>query len=260
MGYCKKYKKFLFLSALFIHSQFISINSAHAVAAGVSGTLSIIPGLGQVVNGDGVEGLGWFSTSVGLLLTGNSFLSQIGFDLWMYNMYDAYRDAKPSGGKTKNYTVVQNYVAAFNPANIIDPIGGPIVLVGAAAGAKGGYPAFKNLALPITYGFVGMGEEGLFRGFLFPGFSDLLSSAWAGAITSSALFAVVHATGGRSNLSGTALTSRFLMGMLFCWQADRNKYDLRNNIFAHTWWDIFVDDNSGIGKIPKTSLQFKFFY
>ena len=147
-----------------------------APSPGASGTLSLIPGLGQAANGDGWEGGAWFATTVGLFMSGNGFLRQIGWDLWMYNMYDAYRDAGATGAD-KSYAAV-HFLQAYNPLNLIDPIGAPIVAVGAAAGARRGYPALRRPSKIITYGFVGMGEEGLFRGFLFPGFSDVTKSKW----------------------------------------------------------------------------------
>ncbi|MBI2607040.1 MAG: CPBP family intramembrane metalloprotease [Deltaproteobacteria bacterium] len=225
---------------------------AHAAAAGVSGTASIIPGLGQVINGNALEGLGWFSSVAALSFSGNGYFAQIGFDLWMYNMYDAYRDARPQNGRFTNYGVVENYVAAFNPLNIVDPIGAPIVAYGAYAGSSRGYPGLRNVSKPLLYGFVGEGEEGLFRGFLFPGLSDVFSSKLVGALTSSAIFAVSHATGGSSNLAGGALAQRFAGGMLFCWQANLNRYDLRHGIFAHAWYDILVDR----GRIAGLSVKF----
>lgn len=213
---------------------------ALATTPGLAGTLSLVPGLGQVTNGDGWEGLGWFGSVVGLYASGNSTLSQLGFDLWMYNMYDAYRDARPPEAADHNW--FQNYSAFVNPANLIDPVGAPIVGFGAYAGSPGGYPALRSPTALMTYGFVGLGEEGLYRGFLFPSFSQVLSSKWAGAILSSAVFSVSHATGGSSNLQASPLLQRFIGGMFFCWQADRNRYDLRKNIFAHAWYDILVDD------------------
>lgn len=235
-----------------VYSPVLAPRAARAAAAGISGTASIIPGLGQVINGQPLEGLGWFSSVVALSFSGNGYFTQIGFDLWMYNMYDAYRDARPQNGRTTNYDVVDNYIAAFNPLNIVDPIGTPIVAYGVYAGASRGYPGLRSVTKPILYGFVGEGEEGLFRGFLFPGFSDVFSSKLVGAITSSAVFAVAHVTGGSSNLAGGALAQRFIGGMLFCWQANLNRYDLRHNIFAHAWYDVLVDR----GRIAGLSAKF----
>lgn len=248
------------LKHLFALFCFLFVSAQPAVAtpaAGVSGMLSIIPGLGQTANGDVLEGLGWFAATVGPFLTRSAFARQVGFDLWMYNMYDAYRDAKPANGKTTNYTAFENYIAFANPVNLFDPYGATVVGIGAIAGARQHYPCLHYGWCPPMYGFVGMGEEGLFRGFLFPGLTDVFGGKkWAGNITSSALFAVAHATGGRKNLSGAALGSRFLFGMIMCINADRMKYDLRHNIFAHAWYDILVTGNKIEGAEFKVPIYF----
>jgi len=223
---------------------------AEALWPGAAGALSVVPGLGQASQGNVLEGLGWLGTVVGLYGSGNSAMAQIGFDLWMYNMYDAYRDARPPSAADHN--VFQNYFAAFNPLNLADSVGAPLVAYGAVAGSAGGYPALRRPASIVTYGFVGMGEEGLYRGFLFPSLSQLTSSRIAGALLSSAVFSVSHATGGSSNLQSSPLIQRFLGGLLFCWQADRNRYDLRKNIFAHAWYDILVDTG---GQIRGVKIQ-----
>ncbi|MGE4232677.1 MAG: CPBP family intramembrane glutamic endopeptidase [Bacteriovoracia bacterium] len=221
------------------------------VAPGLAGIFSIIPGLGQTANGSPGEGVLWFTSSLGLFFSGNPYMQQAGFDLWQYNMYDAYRDA--GADDTAPHNVFVNYFNAYNPLNVIDPIGGPIVGVAAVYGARNNYPALKNGAKVAMYGFVGLGEEGFFRGFLFPAFSDVFfNSKFLGAVTSSAAFAYAHALGGPENLSAPVLGQRFLFGMLMCWQLYRNKFDLRNNIFAHTWYDILVDNGEVIGKMSYT--------
>lgn len=226
--------------------------------AGVAGLLSIVPGLGQTANGDGLEGLGWFVTTVGLFFSGNAVLSQVGWDLWQYNMYDAYRDAHPSIHRYTDYNVFQNYIATFNPLNIVDPIGAPIVAVGAIAGAGNHYAGIRNPTYIPYYGFVGLGEEGLFRGFLFPALSDVFGTL-PGAVLSSALFSVAHITNGAGALGVFPLAERFVLGLLFSWEAHRNKYDLRKNIFAHAWFDIFVAPGSPKGtSINSAAVGWKF--
>lgn len=218
--------------------------NTRAASPGLTGTLSLVPGLGQLTNGNGWEGLGWLSSIVLLYGSGNSTLSQVGYDLWMYNMYDAYRDARPP--LAAPHHLLQNYTAFLNPLNLLDPIGAPIVAFGARSGAGSGYPSLRKPSEVAMYGFVGLGEEALFRGFLFPSFSQTLSSKWLGAVTSSAVFALSHATNGRQDLAASPMIQRFIGGMLFCWQVDRNRYDLRKNIFAHAWYDILV---TGDGQI-----------
>lgn len=228
---------------------------ALATPPGVAGALSIIPGLGQVSNGDVGEGALWFASVVAALSWSSPGVQQAGFDLWQYNMYDAYRDA--GARDTAKQSVYSNYLGTFNPLNIIDPIGAPVLgLQGAVVmrpDAKTSDTADrlglkKVWAVPLVMGFVGLGEEGLFRGFLFPGFSHLTGSKPIGAVISSALFSAVHMTDGTA-LSRTTgvLAGRFLFGLLFCWQADLNRYDLRKSIFAHAWFDVLaVWDDQGV--------------
>jgi hypothetical protein len=160
---------FLFIAVAGV-GESLHCSRAEATAAGLSGTLSIVPGLGQTANGDALEGLAWFSTVTPLYIFGRGYLRQIAFDLWMYNMYDAYRDAKPKDGRVTQYNLLENSLAPYNPLNLFDPIGLPIVGFGAAAGAHNHYPTLRKPGAMITFGFVGLGEEGLFRGFLFPAF------------------------------------------------------------------------------------------
>ncbi len=175
-------------------------------------------------------------------------------------MYDAYRDARPSSGRISQENVFQNEIASFNPTNIFDPYGAPLVMYGVYAGRGTGYPALRRPIKILEYSFAGLGEEGLFRGFLFPGLSDVFGSKIIGAITSSALFSYAHAINGASSLTPSALITRFLGGLLFCAQADRNRYDLRKNIFAHAWYDIFVDDGGPLKEIrPRVEVKFPLF-
>ncbi len=219
-----------------------SLPARASAPAGLVGTASVIPGLGQTLNGNIVEGVGWFGSIFSLyFLNSNSGLRQVGWDLWMYNMYDAYRDAKPKIKRYANHNVAQNYLAAFNPLNVLDPVGASVVGVAAFSGYSVGYPALRLTSVPLVYGVVGMGEEGLFRGFLFPAFSDLFHSAILGSVVSSVAFGLIHATGGVENLQPLVLGQRIVFGLIFCYQAHRNRYDLRKSIFAHTWYDILVD-------------------
>jgi hypothetical protein len=223
---------------------------------GVSGTLSLIPGLGQVANGDTWEGISWFSTTLALLIARDPVARKFGMNFWFYNMYDAYRDAGAS--RAARHGLLENYLANINPANLIDPIGAPIVAFAAlspgnTASHKGtpSQPAMRA----FYYSSVGLGEEALFRGFLFPAFSSGLGT-FGGAVLSSAIFSAAHGEG------GSAFVFRFLGGMLFCWQVHRNKYDLRPSIFAHTWFDFLItrkgNTKGEIEVVPVFKYQFRF--
>ena len=242
-------------------------SSAHAVSAGAAGLFSVVPGLGQVVDGEPLEGLGWFVTVVGTVALSNSLhvyapvsgkktaiLSQAGYDLWLYNMYDAYRDGRPSGGRFSNNTALQNYAATFNPLNLVDPITTPALLAwtGGLGIPDGNIKHAASLSRPFFFGFVGMGEEGLFRGFLFPSLSDTFGSKLTGAAVSSVLFSLFHITNGLAEMESN-FVQRLAMGLVFCWAADHNKYDLRHGIFAHSWIDII--NESGASKSNVTQVK-----
>jgi hypothetical protein len=205
------------------------------------GLASFIPGLGQTINGSPWEGLGWFATSITLMVANDYRLNMIGQNIWFYNMYDAWADA---GGKPadKKWAIV-DYAQNFNPTHLLDPFALGFIGLG-YSGRKTARPkvleedddfaryiaktdAWKSIGV---FTFVGFGEEALFRGFLFPSMSSWMG-VWGGAIGSSAIFGFAHRGNGTSNIIRT------LMGMVFCWQLHSNKYNLGGNIFAHSWYD-----------------------
>lgn len=231
----------IFLTSAFL---FAPMTARAAIAPGAAGVLSIVPGLGQAATGNVLEGLAWFTTVAGLHFSGSSYAHNIGQEIWQYNMYDAYRDA---GAKnTAKQTVLENAIAPFNPANLFDPISVGILGYGAYTSSRG-----KNIvrqgprgvaAGAFLFAMVGLGEEGLFRGFLFPGFSHLTNSYTVGAVTSSAVFAAFH-LGNKDDYyrSAKGLTTIFTAGLLFCLQTYMNNFDLRHSIFSHAWFDFTVE-------------------
>lgn len=240
---------------LFLLLALLAPGSARAKPApGVSGTLSLVPGLGQLANGNGWEGAAWFATTVGLLVMKDPLAREFGQNLWFYNMYDAYRDAGPA--HAAKHSLVENYVANVNPVNAFDLVGAPIIAVAAASpgttASNKGTP--KEPALrALYYTSVGLGEEALFRGFLFPGLSAWFGTA-GGAVVSSALFSAAHGQG------GSAFVIRFLGGLLFCWQVHRNNYDLRPSIFAHTWFDFLLTRKGNVSGDVELAPAFRVTY
>lgn len=229
----------------------------NAASPGGAAFASIIPGLGQTIDGRPGEGIAWFLTIGGLLAFSSSvnlsvsywgkktpLLSHAAFDLWLYNVYDAYRDAKPTDHLYSDQNALANYIATFNPLNAFDAVGTPFLLGYTAISGVG--TAARNAGKPLRYpffAFTGMGEEGLFRGFLFPAISTLVHSKIAGAIISSVLFSAAHIVNGQENFRKGAIP-RVLMGLVFAWETHRNKYDLRHTIFTHSWLDILVAKES----------------
>ncbi|CBW25372.1 hypothetical protein BMS_0458 [Halobacteriovorax marinus SJ] len=205
--------------------------------------------MGQSLNGNHWEGAAYFVSALGLMFAAKDpKLNTIGLNIAFYNMYDAWRDA---GGKpsNKNSNIFHDYAQMFNPVNIIDPFAIGLLSAAAINRSNSRKTAFEEARKHndhetihrrlstdgwksiLTFASVGMGEEALFRGFLFPAFSQAVGP-WGGAITSSAIFAFAH-----KGANTEANIVRGALGMLFCWQYYRNKFNLNKNIFTHSWYD-----------------------
>jgi membrane protease YdiL (CAAX protease family) len=238
--------------------------SAHAIAPAAAGIFSIIPGLGQLAAERPLEGLAWFTTVATLSSVRSSYANNIGLELWEYNIYDAYRDA---GAKdTSKETALENGVAFLNPINLIDPIS--VGVIGYAAYGSHGKNVVRQgpssaVSGAFLFGMVGLGEEGLFRGFLFPGFSHLTNSYTAGAVLSSSAFAAAHLVNKNSYYhSRRGLLTIFAGGMLLCWQTYLQRWDLRHSIFTHAWFDFTTEyakiGGSSLQTVPKLSFHLDF--
>lgn len=234
-------KKFLIIFSLVLNM------NIHAQA--INGLASVVPGMGQSLNGNHWEGAAYFLSSLGLMfIAKDPKLNTVGLNIAFYNMYDAWRDA---GGKPSNKkgNIFYDYGQTFNPLNIADPFAvGLLSLAGLNRGnarktaredaQRDNDQEFIHRRLTtegwksmLTYASVGMGEEALFRGFLFPAISQGIGY-WGGAVASSAIFAFAH-TGANTKQN----LVRGGLGMLFCWQYYRNKFNLKHNIFTHAWYD-----------------------
>lgn len=77
----------------------------------------------------------------------------------------------------------------------------------------------------------GTGEEAYFRGVLHP----TLYEAWGGSgwanFTQGLVFGFMH---------GPAPYPQVLAGWYLGWLAERNGFDLGENIFIHAWWDVWI--------------------
>ncbi len=222
----------------------INLNAHHASAAapGAAALLNIIPGVGYMASGKVVEGVAWSAVILGTYVSG---LGHFGKNLHFYSIGNIYRRLKPSNRMyyANSETVFKDYIASYNPLNIIDPFNPPLVGLGALAGS----PKVSVGSL-VVYSFVGLGEEGLFRGFFYPAFTDVFfGSKLFGAITSSLVFSAAHAVGGNSSaLVPKTFIFRTLAGLLFCIQTTYHDHDLRKSIFGHTWFDIFVSSKLSV--------------
>lgn len=201
--------------------------------AELAGVLSVVPGLGQLANGQVLEGAAWFAAVAGAYSLKKPGL---GFDLWMYNAYDAYRDAGPTNGRYAKNTALENWIGVFNPTNFLDPIGAPMLTFYGMLPGLAKYNG-KNLSpfKALSTSTIGPGEESLFRGFLFPAISNVAGSKIVGAVASSIMFGLIHTQYGPG---GKLVVGLF--GLAACLQVDLDKYDLRKAMFMHSWVDFFL--------------------
>ncbi|EQC47509.1 CPBP family intramembrane glutamic endopeptidase [Bacteriovorax sp. Seq25_V] len=217
-------------------------------AQAYQGLSSIIPGLGQSMNGSHWEGASYFVSSVGLLSMKDPKLRTLGLNIAFYSMYDAWRDAGGTPSNRESF-IFYDYAQMFNPLNASDSIAVGFLSLAAYNRSTARDHAIEDAEREddqeklyrllrtdawksiFTFAAVGMGEEALFRGFLFPSMSSTVG-IWGGAIFSSALFAFAHVGATTEENIG-----RTIMGLAFCWQYHRNNYNLNSNIFTHAWYD-----------------------
>jgi membrane protease YdiL (CAAX protease family) len=157
--------------------------------------------------------------------------------------YETYRHrvVDRMGFRTERFRPVHELLLA--PVHFESVTHWPVILnlvaVSALSGARlaGGDGAFINLrARDIGSGLfssvgAGVWEESFYRGFLMSYLEHRWGwNRWLANGTQAAFFGVSH--------GGVDL--RMLFGLFDGWMAQANDYDLTDNIFAHTWWDIIV--------------------
>jgi len=104
--------------------------------------------------------------------------------------------------------------------------------------SSGPFEAFRwhdgAFALGASYG-AGVGEEAFFRGYILHGLDRV--AGWhplVANVAQSSLFAASHADFSYSFLV------RMGFGMYSGWLAQSANYNLRDAVFLHTWWDLFL--------------------
>lgn len=88
----------------------------------------------------------------------------------------------------------------------------------------------------ISYN-AGVGEEALFRGWMFPLFVELYgveNMFWAN-MTQAAIFGAAH-----FSQENQFPIFQLAAGYYFGWLARKNGWSLREAIFVHTWWNVIV--------------------
>ena len=206
----------------------------------------------------------WSALSTQNEMTGNNLLN-IFQNEHFYNVYSAYQDAR-IGNKNKGR------MTEISDQSLVDLLTAPFdfdilsrwtyllptsialgIVTYSAVKAKKGHRTSNR---PIKYWgppliasqstLIGVGEESLFRGFLQPEFTELFKNEWAGIFTQAALFGLAH-------YPGSVLPSREkwfpvifagLFGIYDGWIAKRNKYNLRENVAGHMWWDTLIFSGS----------------
>lgn len=243
----------------------LSSSSGFALSPGGAATLSLVPGLGEVVEGNVWTGIGYFTSTIGLILfPGKTEFAQVargaGISLYSYQMYDAYRDAHPQNHMYGTGTLLQNYLAAVNPVNAWDPFSVGFVGLGATQVRKirrqYGDEPYKLYRLAYFATAVQQ-EEALYRGFLYPFFTDIYGgSKFFAALTTSAIDAFQHYFYlGPTALEPTVFTMRTALFMLLTWQFTRNNYELAPGVFAHAWFDYLQGAGATPNSVSKTSAS-----
>ncbi len=226
----------------------IGSHRAWAVSPTAAGLLSVVPGLGEAVEGRPLIGLGYLAGVAGLFLASNLtsgdariFFGAAGPSLYCYQMYAAYRDGEPENRMYGRTNVFEDYAAAFNPMNVLDPkvIGFDAIAAyqGATHGQGGSYSPLEL----IYFGLAVQQEEALYRGFLYPVFTDLYGGFKIGAaLTTSLLDAAQHGLYLADAFNPVVFTVRTVLFLYLTWVYENNNYFLPKNIFAHAWFDYLL--------------------
>ncbi len=83
----------------------------------------------------------------------------------------------------------------------------------------------------------GVGEEALFRGWMFPLLTEAygIENVFWSNLTQAAIFGAAHFSD-----ENQLPIFQFAAGYYFGWLAKKNGWSLREAIFLHTWWDVIV--------------------
>ena len=172
-----------------------------------------------------------------------------------YSVFGAYRDARAAPGSSGRYStpvpgesLVDLALAPFKPDHLLRwttalPLVFPMYIAFSKAKAddwviapapditrtdmRRGYPAMM--------GFVAVGEEAFFRGYLNNSLSSWLGPGW-GLVTSSAVFGLAHTGDAGTANRGVA----FLYGLYLGSLQQMNDYGIGQGVALHYWWNTLV--------------------
>lgn len=86
----------------------------------------------------------------------------------------------------------------------------------------------------VSYG-AGVGEEAMFRGFLLPFATEYTGRFWLGNSTQALIFGAVHYSDRNRFPIAQALSGAYLG-----WLMRHRNWQMAENIFLHTWWDVIA--------------------
>jgi membrane protease YdiL (CAAX protease family) len=103
----------------------------------------------------------------------------------------------------------------------------------------------------------GTGEEAYFRGVLYPTLYESWNGGWTANVAQALIFGYAH---------GERPYPQILGGLYFGYLAEKNGFDLGENIFIHAWWDVwlmmadFIKDrgyaNGYYFQLPQINIRF----
>jgi hypothetical protein len=174
-----------------------------------------------------------------------------GMQLYMFagemSAYHTFRTAVLTRQPQGDYTFIKNkedsldvMFSPFDYEHILRPTTFVPLLVLAAVGFAGLHEdsyldgGDSVFTAGVSYN-AGVGEEAMFRGYLFPVFRQAFDSYWWSNGLQAAIFGAMHYSS--YNQFPIAQT---VMGFYLGWMTHRNGYSIRESAFLHTWWDVLA--------------------
>ncbi|MEO0336448.1 MAG: CPBP family intramembrane glutamic endopeptidase [Pseudomonadota bacterium] len=135
-------------------------------------------------------------------------------------------------------------LAPFELGYFLEPTSwAPLLLVGGLVAydfsqpgnQRGQVTASEGLFLTNISYHAGVGEEALFRGWIFPYLYESMDSYFWANTLQAAFFAYLHVTP-----SYQVPVYQFAFGYYAGYLAKRNNWSLKEAAFVHTWWDVIA--------------------
>lgn len=103
----------------------------------------------------------------------------------------------------------------------------------------------------------GTGEEAYFRGVLYPTLYESWNGHWTANVAQSLIFGYMH---------GPQPYPQIIAGWYFGYLAEKNGFELGENIFIHAWWDVWIltanliknrsNSNNFYVQLPQIDIRF----